>query len=248
MTSSRSTEWITAGITAMSILSGMVSSAGDAALAETPPNTATRNPRRDMITALPAPGPHASLCEEARLFDRLVGTWDCNYSFHEEDGTIRRSSGELKFGWIIDGRALQDIWISYPKSGSKDERTIGTSVRFFDSKAKVWRVVFVAPAFSYLVTMEGGAEGSRIVLEGQDTDGSSLRWSFNDIQTDSFTWRGEKSRDGGKTWRLEEEHQMKRRRNALTSLPSCPRRRRSRRTHSCWRGDVAARTRRRLKP
>jgi hypothetical protein len=38
-----------------------------------------------------------------------------------------------------------------------------------------------------------------------------LRWSFNEIQTDSFIWRGEKSRDGGKTWRLREEHHMKRR-------------------------------------
>jgi hypothetical protein len=87
-------------------------------------------------------------------------------------------------------------------------------VRFFDSKSKMWRVVFVAPAFGVLSTLQGGAEGNGIVLTGQDSDGSSLRWSFNDIQTDSFVWRGEKSRDGGKTWRLEEEHQMKRRKGA----------------------------------
>lgn len=214
MTSTERTRWITAGIAAMSILSGGVSNAGEAARAETPANTVARDPRRDMIAALPAPGPHASLGEEARVFDRLVGTWDCDYSFHAEDGTVRRSSGELKFGWIIDGRALQDIWIGYPKSGSKDERTIGTSVRFFDSKSKMWRVVFVAPAFGVLSTLQGGAEGNRIVLTGPDSDGSSLRWSFNDIQTDSFIWRGEKSRDGGKTWRLEEEHHMKRRKGA----------------------------------
>ena len=211
MTSIRPTRWITATIAAMSILCSFAAIAGEIAPVKSTSKTAVRDPRRDMITALPSLGPHASLGEEARVFDHLVGTWDCDYSFHAEDGAVRRSSGELRFGWIIDGRALQDIWIGYPKSGSKDERTIGTSVRFFDSKSKTWRVVFVAPAFGYLVTMEGGTEGNRIVLQGRDTDGSSLRWSFNDIQSDSFTWRGEKSRDSGKTWKLEEEHQMTRR-------------------------------------
>ena len=36
------------------------------------------DPRRDMITALLAPGPHPSLDAEARTFDRVVGTWDAD--------------------------------------------------------------------------------------------------------------------------------------------------------------------------
>ncbi len=201
--------WIAATMAATSMLCATLG-AGEGAGAAPPPGAAAPDPRRDMITALPAPGPHPSLGAEARLFDRLVGTWDCDYSFHAEDGSVSHSTGELRFGWIIDGRALQDIWITYPKRPN-DERSIGTSVRFFDTRARVWRVVFVAPAFGLLNSLQGGAEGDRIVLRGQDGDGSSLRWSFNDIQADSFTWRGETSRDGGKTWRLEEEHHMKRR-------------------------------------
>jgi hypothetical protein len=34
--------------------------------------------RRDMIAALPAVGPHPSLGDQALIFDRFVGTWDCN--------------------------------------------------------------------------------------------------------------------------------------------------------------------------
>ena len=168
------------------------------------------DPRRDMITVLPASRPHPSLGDEAHAFDRLVGTWDCDYSFHAEDGTVTRASGELRFGWIIDGHALQDIWITYPK-GPAEERLIGTSLRFFDAKTKVWRVVFVLPALGLLTTVEGRAEGDRIVLAGEASDGSRRRWSFNDIRSDSFVWRGERSSDGGKTWRLVEEHQMRRR-------------------------------------
>jgi hypothetical protein len=155
-----------------------------------------------MITALPALGPHPSLGDQARLFDRFVGTWDSDYDTYAADGSVTRASGEVLFGWIIDGRAIQDIWIGHPRSGSGNERFIGTSLRFFDTQSGVWRVVWVAPTAGNVITLQGGAVGDRIVLEGQGSDGSSLRWSFNDIRPDAFVWRGETSRDAGKTWRL----------------------------------------------
>lgn len=168
------------------------------------------DPQRQMVSVLAAPGPHASLGEHARTWDRFVGTWDCDFGFHLDDGTVRHSPGELEFGWVLDGRALQDLWILYPEHGEK-ERSIGTSIRFFDERSGTWRVVFVHPQSGAVRTVQGGWEGGRILLKGQNADGSMVRWSFNDIRDDSFTWRGEKSRDGGKTWKLEEEHHMKRR-------------------------------------
>src|SRR5215510_413215 len=168
------------------------------------------DPRLDMMETLLAPGPHPSLGAEAHTFDRVVGTWDADYSFRAEDGSVTHAKGEVRFGWILDGHALEDMFISYPKRPT-DERKIVAGVRFFDAKAGVWRLVFVAPTYGVISTLEGGAEGDRIVLRGKDSDGSSLRWSFNEIQANSFIWRGEISRDGGKTWRLEEEHHMTRR-------------------------------------
>jgi hypothetical protein len=166
--------------------------------------------RQALIGVLPASSPHPSLGDEARVWDRFVGAWDCDYTFFLEDGSVRHSRGEVDFGWVMDGRAIQDIWITYPNEAGK-ERGVGTSVRFFDNKSKMWQVVFISPAYSAVVTVRGGTEGDRIVLRGVDDEGSMLRWSFNDIKADSFTWRGEKSRDGGKTWKLEEEHHMRRR-------------------------------------
>lgn len=167
------------------------------------------DPRSAMITTLAASGPHPSLGDEARVFDWLVGAWDSEFTFHNDDGTTRHASGEILFGWILDGRVLQDIWISYPKDAGK-ERSIGTSLRYFDPEKKVWRVFFVNPVYGS-ITVQGGAEGDGIVLRGVDDEGAALRWSFTDIEADSFAWRGEKSRDGGTTWRLEEEHRMRRR-------------------------------------
>jgi len=175
------------------------------------------DPRRGMVALLPAQGPHPSLGHHADLFGRFVGTWDADYSFIAQDGSVRHSRGEVLFGWILDGYALQDIFLSYPKPGSTDERKMVTGVRFVDPKTDKWTVMFAAPAFGAAVRMEGGAEGDRIVLRGQDDKGALLRWSFNDIRPDSFVWRGETSHDGGKTWLLDEEHHMTRRGRASGS-------------------------------
>ena len=197
--------WTCAALAASCILSLANDGAGATAGARSP-----ADPRQEMVSVLAASRPHPSLGDQAQVWDRFVGTWDCDFGFYLDDGSVRHSPGELEFGWVLDGLAIQDLWITYPKPGEK-QRGIGTSIRFFDDKSNAWRVVFVSPKYGAVLVVQGGAEGDRIVLRGQDGDGSQLRWSFNDIKDDSFTWRGERSRDGGKTWRLEEEHHMKRR-------------------------------------
>ena len=203
--------WL-AAVTAAATLLCCSSSMGHGTATAGPSQTfAVRDYRSDMITTLPALGPHPALGDQARTFDRFVGTWDCDYGLIAEDGTVTRFTGELIVGWILDGRAVQDIWISYPGSGDSSERRIGASVRFYDTKAETSRVVWVAPTDGGMITLTGGVVEDRIVLRGKDGDGPSIRWSFNDIHSDSFVWRGETSRDDGKTWVLNEEHYMKRR-------------------------------------
>lgn len=178
--------------------------------------------RLDMIQALQAMGPHPSLGDQANVFGRFVGTWDVDYGEFSEDGKITHSPGELIVGWALDGHALQDLFIDYPTAPG-EERTIGTTLRYFDNKSGKWRVIYVEPPTNNVVELTGGQEGDRIVLYGDGRAGSRLRWSFNEVKDDSFTWRGERSRDGGKTWRLVEEHHMKRRTTTVarkTGLPS----------------------------
>jgi hypothetical protein len=70
--------------------------------------------RKAMINALGSANPNPSIGEEAQIFDRLVGTWDADFTFYRDDGTVSHKKGELFFGWIMDGRAIQDLWIGYP--------------------------------------------------------------------------------------------------------------------------------------
>jgi hypothetical protein len=175
-------------------------------------NAPATDPRLDMITALQAMGPHPSLGDQAKVFGRFVGTWDVEYTDFSKGGKVTHRSGELMVGWVMDGRAIQDLWIVNP-SGTRKEREVYTDLRYFDPKSGTWPATFIDPENVSVAKFTGGAVGDdRIVLQSQDINANmDTRWSFNDIRPDSFVFRDEASSDGGKIWRLQSDYHMKRR-------------------------------------
>jgi hypothetical protein len=168
----------------------------------------------DMIRHLAATGPQEKMPQSA-LFGRFVGTWDVSYEIYDKDGSMRRNRGQVIFGWILDGWALQEIWTS--DAHDNEPKPFGTSIRFYDSKRQRWTEVWIYPTQGMTTIMSGGEVEGRIVLTGRDAAGAMLRWSFNDIQADSFVWRGELSNDEGKTWRLQGENHIHRHRDETSS-------------------------------
>lgn len=210
MTTLTHTLRLTAWLTALLIFLPWEQASGD-----TP--AAGANP--DMIGTLQAAGPHASLGAGAELLGRLVGSWSIEYTFHSKDGKVKHGSGEYLAGWVMDGRAVQDIWTVDPHDG-RQEREIYTSLHYFDAKSGTMYLTFIdpehaSPDYQPVARFTGTVEGtSRIVLVTQDLSSKgdrTNRWSFSDIGPDSFTFRDEQSSDGGKTWRLLEEDHMTRR-------------------------------------
>jgi hypothetical protein len=176
------------------------------------------DPRLDMVTAIEAMGPHPSLADPAKVFDRFVGRWDVEYTDFSKDGKVTHRSGEFIVGWVMDRRVIQDFWIVYP-SGTRADREVYTELRYYDRKSGTWPMTFIDPEHASVARFTGGAVGDdRIVLDTLDFDGTDTRWSFNEIRSDSFVWREEESLDGGKTWRLVAEHHMKRRGAAPLAL------------------------------
>ena len=83
-----------------------------------------------------------------------------------------------------------------------------------DALRGVWWVVWQGPLAGEFSVLLARADRDRIVLEGQWTiadDGREFRWAFSEITADSFRWQAHISEDGGKTWRLVEEIQARRR-------------------------------------
>jgi hypothetical protein len=165
------------------------------------------------IENLRAPNVHPGYEEKLHTFGQFIGVWDMDIQlFNKANQIVYHQPGVWMFSWILDGRAIQDVIVGPPKlDPANGERRIGTTIRYYNETTKRWHITFMTPTGQIYIHLEGGPKGDAIVLEGKDTDGSTLRWMFTEITPQSFHWRGYTSPNNGKTWRLEQEMFAKRR-------------------------------------
>ena len=163
-----------------------------------------------LLATLPSAGP--SVGDSAHLlYAPLRGDWEVTVVDHLPDGTRHTGTGEWHFDWVLEGRAMQDVWISPPRGVRHTSPAppafdrYGTTVRYFDPALAAWRVVWINPAQNFVATLVGRARGRDIVQEGTGDGGIMLRWTFSNITHDAFDWRGETSSDSGRTWRTAQE-------------------------------------------
>jgi len=208
--SARWAAWVVASGCLVCMSLGVSATAGrERGTSASAPHVAS-GPHLDIVAALQAMSPHASLRDEPKTLSRVVGTWDVEYTDYLKDGTASHHTGQFIVGWVLDGRAVQDLWIVNPTEADKD-REVYTTVYYFEPKSRAWHATFVDPERGSVLAFTGEAAGNdRFVLETQESDSKTTRWSFNDIRADSFIWRHEQSSDGGKTWQLKSEHHMSR--------------------------------------
>lgn len=166
------------------------------------------------IKGLDAPGPDPALADKLNLFGQFVGDWEFDMTMIQPDGSRVTGKGEWHFGWVLQGRAIEDAWIAWDDS-SKPNATpseYGATVRCYDVKTDTWRVVWVGPLRRNLITFVGRKIGDEIVMEADTRDASPQRsrWIFSNITASSFDWRAVRSTDGGKTWVLQQELSVRR--------------------------------------
>ena len=162
-----------------------------------------------FLEALQAPGPLPELAPRMGLYGQLVGRWDVEVVDYEEDGLVRRSHGEWIFGWVLEGRAIQDVFI-VPARGSRGGppargNRYGATLRVYDPRTDTWRITWTNPVTNVQTCLTGSQRGGEIFQEGSQEDGSLVRWVFSDMKPETFRWTGLSSTDGGATWRTQVE-------------------------------------------
>ena len=167
--------------------------------------TTTSEPGSELAAALHASGPAPEHADKLMLFGRFVGCWTLQWNGGDQPGT---ATGELHFGWVLGGRAVQDIWI-VPGRGQPghDQPPLafhGSTIRFYDPTIDAWRSTWIEPINGRVRRFIGRPDGKDILLLS-DEDDPQLRWRFTDIEADSFTWQAETSHDQGATWRFDEQ-------------------------------------------
>ena len=151
------------------------------------------------------------------LYGWLCGSWDLDVLRYR--GIDVASSGlraEVHAGWVLEGRAVQDVWIMprrVERSATSDRtmNMFGTTLRWWDPTIQAWRISWTNPVRGHREDQVGRRSGNDIVQIGTRADGTQTRWTFTEITADSFHWLGEALQSDGITWRLEGEFRANRR-------------------------------------
>jgi len=161
-------------------------------------------------SALVANGRSPEIPEAADAYGWLIGSWDLECYDYFPDGSKRHTQGEVHFAWVLEGRAVQDIWImprrsQRPPQGDTPRNTYGTTLRAWDPAIQAWRVMWINPASGHREELIGRWQGKDVVQVGERPNGTPIRWMFTEITPNSFHWTGEVLDVDGKTWKMEAE-------------------------------------------
>lgn len=152
--------------------------------------------------ALLSTGPAPDRADKLALYGWLAGSWAMDAVIHRDDGTRFEGRGEIHAAFVLEGRAIQDVWIL-------PGVFYGTTLRIYDPALDAWHILWNDPLRQVSTSQIGRADDAGISQEGTSRDGVRLRWRFRDITANSFTWTGEKAAADG-AWRLQSEFRARR--------------------------------------
>jgi heme-degrading monooxygenase HmoA len=139
-----------------------------------------------LIGALHAGGPAPDRREALDLYGQFVGDWEAEIVTHAPDGARHEGRGEIHFGWILEGRAIQDVWM-IPRSQDRRRDApplpvagnwYGTTIRAYDRDLDAWRIYWIDPATNAYRQQIGRKQGADIVQEGVTEAGIPTRWKL----------------------------------------------------------------------
>ena len=91
-----------------------------------------------FIDVLHAGGPARDRAEKLGLYGWLIGDWTMEAVIDLDDGTRFHGAGTIHFAWVLEGRAIQDVWI-LPGVFH------GTTLRVYDPGLDAWHILWSDP-------------------------------------------------------------------------------------------------------
>jgi hypothetical protein len=149
--------------------------------------------------------------DSADVYGWLCGSWDLTVlRYRGLDVSAQHLTGEVHAGRVLEGRAVQDVWIMpriTDRTNSPDRamNMYGTTLRSWDPATRAWRIAWTNPVSGHSELQSGNWRGPDILQTGERADGTRTRWMFIEITRNSFHWRGEALYPNHTEWTLEGE-------------------------------------------
>jgi hypothetical protein len=161
-----------------------------------------------FLEALTSPQRAAELSDEVDIFGFLIGSWDLDAVLYDSDGATQSTRGELHACWVLEGRAIQDLFI-FPRRADRASGIpargdrYATTIRTYDRVLNAWRVNFINPADQKTsARLVARRDGQDIAMEGELADSLPIRWRYQAITPESFHYSAETLQSDGRTWQL----------------------------------------------
>lgn len=135
---------------------------------------------------------------ETEQFGQLVGEWSCVSKDLLADSTTHTSKATWLFRYILDGYAIEDVWME--KVEDKTNNTIklgrdfqGKNIRIYNPQLGEWQCVWIDNRNNSISSVWRAyyKDGAITMHDGTD----NWRIVFHNIQQDSFDWKYEVKQD-----------------------------------------------------
>jgi len=129
---------------------------------------------------------NAIIPEEHNFFGKLIGDWEFNWIDNNKHRTVK---GEWFFSWILEGRAIQDVFIC-PSRATRFENVqpdgeYGTTLRVYNPYTKAWDIAYCWTG--QITRLEAKKVDSKIVLT--NIANTNEKWVFSEITDNTFHWQ-----------------------------------------------------------
>ena len=155
-----------------------------------------RGEKSGVLSVLAAVGRSTEIPEADDVYGWLIGSWALEVLWYAAvEVADRHIRGEVHFGWVLEGRAVQDVWIMPPLAErvgdlDKTNNMYGTTIRVWDPSIHAWRITWINPVSGHREEQIGRRSGKDVVQVGARSNGVPTRWRYTEITPDSFHWIG----------------------------------------------------------
>ena len=166
-----------------------------------------------LLNNLHADAPAPDRAAGMMLYGQFVGSWEGTLRYVDPEGVRHETTAEVHFGWVLEGRAVQDVWIAPARRDREQSEVLlmhGSTFRVYDPRDDLWHITWIDPVKQRRDVMVGRQAGNDIVQEYRTDDGMRVQWMFTEITPGSFHWTHRVSVDEGGHWDVRGEFFLRR--------------------------------------